>query len=118
MTKLWDADSDWTVAAVGDFSGDGIDDIVVWQESTGYMFALEDGDASNYRWVGDLDPNSWEVAAVGDYDGNGQEDLLLRETASGWGGLGYWGGAYCENWTDLNARIENDKNGSNFQVIA
>ena len=118
MTKLWDADSDWTVAAVGDFSGDGIDDIVVWQESTGYMFALEDGDASNYRWVGELDPNSWEVAAVGDYDGNGQEDLLLRETASGWGGLGYWGGAYCENWTDLNARIENDKNGSNFQVIA
>ncbi|MBQ7402242.1 MAG: VCBS repeat-containing protein, partial [Lentisphaeria bacterium] len=118
MTKLWDADSDWTVAAVGDFSGDGIDDIVVWQESTGYMFALEDGDASNYRWVGELDPNSWEVAAVGDYDGNGQEDLLLRETASGWGGLGYWGGAYCENWTDLNARIENDKNGSNFQVVA
>ena len=112
------ADSDWEIAAIGDFQGDGIDDIVMWQKSTGYMFAWEDGKAENTRWVGALDSNDWEVAAVGDYNGDGKEDLLLRELVTGWGGLGIWGGAYAGNWSDLNSRIENDNNGAKFGVIA
>ena len=117
-TVISAADSDWEIAAIGDFQGDGIDDIVMWQKSTGYMFAWENGDADATRWVGALDNAGWEVAAVGDYNGDGKEDLLLRELTSGWGGLGYWGSASANNWNDLNARIENDNNGSKFGVIA
>ncbi|MBQ7396830.1 MAG: VCBS repeat-containing protein, partial [Lentisphaeria bacterium] len=116
--KIADLDSDWEIAAIGDFKADGIDDIVVWQKSTGYMYAWEDGKAESKRWVGALEHGDWEVAAVGDYNSDGKEDLLLRELVSGWGGLGYWGGANADNWNDLNARIESDNNGSKFGVIA
>ena len=116
--KIADLDSDWEIAAIGDFQADGIDDIVVWQKSTGYMYAWEDGKAESKRWVGALEHGDWEVAAVGDYNSDGKEDLLLRELVSGWGGLGYWGSANADNWNDLNARIESDNNGSKFGVIA
>ncbi len=117
QTYIGSLDNDWEVAAVGDFQGDGIDDIIMWQKSTGYMYAWEDGKSSNQRWVGALDSSDWEVAAVGDYNGDGKEDLLLRELVSGWGGVGYWAGANASNWTDLNARIETDME-SKFAVIA
>ncbi len=117
QTYIGSLDDDWVVAAIGDFQGDGVDDIIMWQQSTGYMFAWEDGKSSNQRWVGALDASQWEVAAVGDYDGDGKEDLLLRELVSGWGGVGYWGAGNASNWTDLNARIETDMD-SKFAVIA
>ncbi len=117
QTHIGTLDDDWVVAAIGDFQGDGIDDIIMWQKSTGFMYAWEDGKVSNQRWVGALDPSDWEVAAVGDYNGDGKEDLLLRELNSGWGGVGYWAGANASNWTDLNARIETDME-SKFAVVA
>ncbi len=117
LTHIGSLDDDWVVAAIGDFQGDGVDDIIMWQQSTGFMYAWEDGKASNQRWVGKLDPSDWEVAAVGDYNGDGKEDLLLRELNSGWGGVGYWAGGSADNWTDLNARIETDME-SKFAVIA
>ena len=111
------AENDWEIAAIGDFAGDGIDDIVVMNSKTGYMYAWENGNSSKSRWVGAVDAGDWEVAAVGDYNGDGKDDLLLRELITGWGGLGYWGGANADNWVDLNARVENNK-VSNFAVIA
>ncbi len=109
--------NDWEIAGTGDFQGDGIDDIVVWQKSTGYLYAWENGSSSNRRWIGRLDHSSWEVAAVGDYNGDGKDDLLLRELTSGWGGLGYWRSARSVEWADLNAHVENNA-VSNFSVIA
>ncbi len=117
QTYIGTLNNDWEVAAIGDFQGDGIDDIIMWQKSTGYMYAWEDGKSSNQRWVGQLDSNKWEIAAVGDYNGDGKEDLLLRELSTGWGGVGYWASANASNWTDLNARIETDME-SKFAVIA
>ncbi len=117
QTYIGTLGNDWEVAAIGDFQGDGIDDIIMWQKSTGYIYAWENGKSSNQRWVGQLDSNKWEIAAVGDYNGDGKEDLLLRELSSGWGGVGYWGSANASNWTDLNARIETDME-SKFAVIA
>jgi hypothetical protein len=110
-------EADWEVAGIGDFQGDGIDDIIVMNNKTGYMFAWENGNSSKTRWVGAVDAGDWEVAAVGDYNGDGKDDLLLRELVTGWGGLGYWGAGYAGNWVDLNARVENNQI-SNFAVIA
>ena len=106
----------WEVAAVGDFSGDGIDDIMVLDRVTNNVWVWDDGNSNNKRWRGTLG-TGFEIEAVGDYNGDGCEDLLLREYNTGWGGMGYWGGGYAGNWTDLGARIETDMK-SNFAVIA
>ena len=117
QTYIGSLDPEWTAAGIGDFSGDGGDDIAMWRASTGEIQIWENGQASNQRYAGSIDQANWEVAAVGDYNGDGKEDLLLREKITGWGGLGYWASADATQWNDLNARIETDM-GSKFAVIA
>ena len=86
QTDLGALEDGWSVAAVADFQGDGKDDILILQDETGYVFACEDGDLGNRRWVGALDlENDFRIECAGDYDGDGTADLLLREYTSGWG---------------------------------
>ena len=111
--------SGWEIAAIGDFEGDGTDDIMVLERSTNNVWVWDDGNSQTKRWRGTLG-EGFEIEAVGDYNGDGKEDLLLREHNSGWGGLGYWGAGYAGNWVDFNARIETDTriSGSVFEIIA
>ena len=117
QTYIGSLDAEWSVAGIGDFSGDGTDDIAMWRESTGEIQIWEDGQASNQRYAGVISQDDWEAAAVGDYNGDGKEDLLFRELATGWGGLGYWASADATRWSDLNARVETDME-SKFAIIA
>ena len=55
QTYIGTLDEDWTVAAIGDFSGDGMDDIAMWRASTGEIQIWENGQASNQRYAGTLD---------------------------------------------------------------
>ena len=103
-------------SGIGDFKGDGIDDILVSNIFTNELWVWENGSDSQSRWAGTL-TDGFEVEAVGDYNGDGRDDILLREYLSGWGGLRYWGDGYAGNWVDLNARIETNNN-SNFNIIA
>ncbi len=115
-TEIGSADSDWTAAGIGDFQNDGVDDIILLQKSTGYVFAWENGNSQNKRWVGALDSGT-EIAAVGDYNADGKADLLIRELNSGWGGLGYWSAGSASGWTELGACVE--KNSiSDYSIIA
>ena len=109
-------ESGWEIAAVGDFEGDGIDDIMVLDRNTNNVWVWDDGNSSTKRWRGTLG-EGFEIEAAGDYNGDGCADLLLREHKSGWGGLGYWGCGYAGNWVDLGARIETDMKSS-FDIIA
>ena len=109
-------ESGWEVAAVGDFEGDGIDDIMVLDRNTNNVWVWDDGNSQTKRWRGTLG-EGFEIEAAGDYNGDGCADLLLREYNSGWGGMGYWGNGYAGNWTDLYARIETDLKSS-FDIIA
>jgi hypothetical protein len=116
--QLLDITGNWEVAAIGDFKGDGIDDIIMTAEN-GYSFLLNDGKIDSVEWAGEI-TSDFEVAGVGDYNGDGTEDLLLREMTSGWGGLGYWNGGNAGTWVDLNARIETsdeDGHSGKFSVI-
>jgi len=116
--QLLDITGNWEVSAIGDFKGDGIDDIIMTAEN-GYSFLLNDGKTDSVEWSGAISPD-FEVAGVGDYNGDGTEDLLLREMTSGWGGLGYWNGGNAGTWVDLNARIETsdeDGHSGKFSVI-
>jgi len=101
---------------VGDFEGDGIDDIMVLDRNTNNVWIWDDGNSQTKRWRGTLG-EGFEIEASGDYNGDGSADLLLREYNSGWGGMGYWGNGYAGNWVDLKARIETDMKSS-FDIIA
>jgi len=109
-------ESGWEVAAVGDFEGDGIDDIMVLDRNTNNVWIWDDGNSQTKRWRGTLG-EGFEIEASGDYNGDGCADLLLREHNTGWGGMGYWGNGYAGNWVDLKARIETDLKSS-FDIIA
>lgn len=75
-------DTSWTLAASGDFDGDGAPDLF-WRNSDGTtrIWYL---DANGYQEeLGALDPGaSWTAEITGDLDGNGQDDVFWR-AASG-----------------------------------
>ena len=114
FTKIADVEADGEIVAVGDFSNDGIDDIV-YRKSSGEVFVWEDGNADDVRFAGNLG-DGWEVAGVGDYNGDGIEDLLTREIGA-YGNIGYWGGADNANWTNLGTGIKNDKENNDVVTI-
>lgn len=97
--------SDWHVVGVGDFNGDGKDDILFrnadgrltdWLgSSTG---AFVDNSANALTTV----PEQWHVAAVGDFNGDGRADILWRNDD---GRLSDWLGTSTGGFTinDANA---------------
>src|SRR4029077_13744270 len=82
-------DRDWSVAAIGDFNGDGKSD-VLWRNSNGSLidWTMNGSQLTNVQQVTfqgspvTLD-SSWQIAQIGDFNGNGTSDLLLRDTSSG-----------------------------------
>ena len=117
QTALGTLDEDWSIAAVGDFLGDGVDDIIIWQKSTGNLYAWDDGASAEKRALGTLNQEHWEIAAVGDYNGDGQEDLLLRELVTGRGRLAYLASGDTVNWVDMHTNIATDT-ANQFHIIA
>ena len=114
LTRFADVEEDGRIVAVGDFSNDGLDDIVYCKDS-GEVFIWENADANDVRFAGNLG-SDWEVAGVGDYNGDGIEDLLTRQIGA-YGNIGYWGGAINANWTNLGTGIKNDKENNDVVTI-
>ena len=77
----------WRVAGVGDFDGDGADDVLirnhrgVWR----YQSMAPDGSVVGARPVARL-PRAWawRLAGIGDLDGDGSDDVLLRHADGRW----------------------------------
>jgi hypothetical protein len=72
------------VVRVGDFYGNGTDDILFRNNSSGdtWIEAIRNGAAAGWDEVGGSD-TTYAVAAVGDYFGNGTDDILFRNNATG-----------------------------------
>lgn len=82
-------DASWKVAGIGDFNGDGRED-VLFRHSSGVIgqWSGRAGQFTNNSGVA-ANPvdNNWSVAGVADYNGDGRDDILWRHSG---GELGQW----------------------------
>ena len=108
VTSMGNANwSGWEVRAIGDFSGDGKDDIVAFNSAANLVAMWGDGDAVN-QWslLGMLDHDDWFIVGAGDYDGDKKDDLLVRQYSTGM--LGYYSGADQSKWVELGRGVDTD----------
>ena len=116
QTDIGSIGNDFEFVTIGDFMGDGTDDIIVRKVADGGLWMWSDGNSSTAQWK--VTPEEgFAVESAGDYNGDGMDDILVREYNTGWGGLGYYSFGGDQLWNDLNARIETDLE-SKFAIIA
>jgi hypothetical protein len=99
--------TDWQVAGIGDFNGDGWDDIL-WRHSSGAVTdwlgvangaMVTDNSANLFANPG----NDWQIAGIGDFNGDGRDDILWRHTSGAvtdWLGTGF-GGMNTDNSANI-----------------
>lgn len=82
-----EAPSGWSVAGIGDFNGDGTDDIL-WIDGSGDVgiWFMRNSGVQSAAAIATV-PLGWSIVGVGDFDGNGTSDILWRDTA---GDMGVW----------------------------
>jgi hypothetical protein len=73
----------WQVAGVGDFNGDGNDDVVWRNRSTGVNTIWRSAVAATTQAVAGVSHLAWNIAAIADYNGDGRSDLMWHNTTTG-----------------------------------
>ena len=77
--------TDWTAAAIGDFNGDGRDDVMLRRYDNGravqyFMDGAEARASGGLRVTRNL---LFDVLGAGDFNGDGRDDVLLRHAHNG-----------------------------------
>ena len=72
--------SDWKVQGLGDFNGDGKQD-VLWRNDSGIVcqWQLDGASINSAGGVGTAGLD-WSIVGIGDFDGDGKDDILWRNT--------------------------------------
>ena len=86
FTELGKLDDGWTVAAIGDFTNDGCDDLIVFHPELRQVGLWENGRQTKWRSIGAFGAGT-VIEGAGDYDEDGRLDLLARQ---GDGAMGYY----------------------------
>ena len=87
-----------STSVVGDFNGDGLADVINWQEQTGTITLFERTDFGfEASRVGSVDTASFENLLVGDFDGDGSDDIALRSSTTGTWFVGFGGDDLADN---------------------
>ena len=80
-------DTNWRLAGIGDFNGDGRDDVLVRRTSgSWYYYAMNgrrpiSGTSGSAALTRDT---NWRLAGIGDFNGDGRDDVLVRHTSGSW----------------------------------
>jgi hypothetical protein len=69
--------------ARGDYNGDGQDDLVWRNRSSGVNSMWRSGNSATAQAVTAVNNQSWTIVGSGDFDGDGASDLLWRNAATG-----------------------------------
>ena len=79
-----DAGLDWRVEGIGDFDGDGKDDVLLRNAQRRWQIHAMDGHRVATRRVANLTRNPWwDVQGMGDLNGDGKDDVVLRRPDNG-----------------------------------
>ncbi|MCY3814500.1 MAG: S41 family peptidase [Gammaproteobacteria bacterium] len=79
------SDWSWRYAGMGDFDGDGDDDVLLRHDNgRWYFYALDGRDAPDegIRLAMTVNPD-WQPGAIGDFNGDATDDVLLRNRENG-----------------------------------
>lgn len=85
-TNLGWLGEDWKVVAIDDFSNDGCDDLILFNETLRQVGKWDDGKISKWSSIGFVEDGT-AIEGAGDYDGDGWTDLLVRQPD---GAMGYF----------------------------
>ncbi|MBN1916661.1 MAG: FG-GAP repeat protein [Verrucomicrobia bacterium] len=81
-----DPSEGWTIKGVGDFNGDGKDDVLLRETTTGQvaMWFMNGLRLAAAGVITTVDPASgYEIKGVGDLNGNGKDDIVWHNTTTG-----------------------------------
>src|SRR5437773_1257001 len=80
-----DPTSGWQVQGIGDFDGDGRDDVLWRNAATGenYIYVMNGLTIASEGYLRTVVDQAWQVKGVGDFDGDGKADILWRNTVTG-----------------------------------
>ena len=97
--------TDWKIAGVGDFNGDGRDDFLLRSDAgwlTEWIGNPNGSFTNNGPNVSVFFTTDWNVVGTGDFNGDGKDDFLLRNSA-GW--LTEWTGTENGNFANNGANV-------------
>ena len=108
--STYDLDPIWDVAGIGDFNGDGRDDVLLMHSNgsvTNWLGQANGSFFSNHAAASYALPSGWGVETVGDFNGDSRDDVLLRHTngtITNW--LGQSNGDFFSNHAIANYPID------------
>ncbi len=73
--------SEWEILGVGDFNGDGIDDVLLTDGIGVAGWEMANGQRVENMWFGNLTANQ-EIVGIADMDDDGTDDLVVLDKAS------------------------------------
>jgi hypothetical protein len=73
--------SEWEILGVGDFNGDGIDDVLLTDGIGVAGWEMANGQRTKDLWFGNLTANQ-EIVGSADMDNDGTDDLVVLDKAS------------------------------------